>query len=263
MVYGKAVYQIISFGKGYGKTRLIEELITKAKQENYRVVVIKHAHRGVDVKGKDSQRFIEAGANVVMLVSDRLQAIFVRKGYGLLENLLATFNIRESLIFIEGFKELKGHPKIVLVRDKEELLKAKKSFGKECFLIVNIGKDELESSECKVFTLKDIDEIFKTIINHAKMKIVEKDLPGVNCGYCGYPTCIDFAEAVLRGEKDILECPLVTNVELKINGVRIPLSPYPRLVIYETVKGLVKSLKGVPENIENLELRISYGKEKK
>ncbi len=263
MPYGKAVYQIVSFSKGYGKTKLIEKLIGRLKQENYKVAVIKHAHGGVDVEGKDSQRFIKAGADAVVLISSKLQAIFVRKGYESIENILASFNIKEPLIFIEGFKKLKGYPKIVLVKNKEELLKAKDYFKKDCFLIVNIGKDKLESSECKVFTLENVDEILEAIISSAKMKILKEDLPGIDCGYCGYPTCTDFAEALLRGERDILECPLVAKVELRINGTRIHLSPYPRLVFYETMKGLVKSLKGVPENIENLELRISYGKREK
>jgi len=263
VVYGKAIYQIISFGKGYGKTKLIEEIITKAKQEGYRIAVIKHAHKEIDIKGKDSQRYIKAGADSVMLISEKLQAIFVKKGYVSLENILASFNIKEPLVLIEGFKDLRGYPKIVLVKSKEELLKAKEHFKKECFLIVNTGEDKLKDSECEILTLEDIDIVFREIIAHAKEKIAKKDLPNINCKYCGYPTCIDFAEALLKGEKDILECPVVTNVELKINNTRVPLSPYPKLVIYETIKGLVRSLRGIPEHIENLELRINYGKKEK
>ncbi len=262
-MFGKAIYQIVSFGKGYGKTKLIEKIVAKAKQESYKIAVVKHAHRGIDVKGKDSQRYIRAGADSIILVSERLQAIFVKKGYEPLENILASFNIKEPLILVEGFKYLKGYPKIVVVRNKEELLKAKEYFKNDCFLIVNTGEDRLNDLECEVFTMKDLDVIFRKIVAHAKEKIAKEDLLNINCGYCGYPTCIDFVEALLKGEKDILECPVVADVELRVNGVKVPLSPYPKLVIYETIKGLTRSLKGVPENIENLELRISYGKREK
>jgi len=263
VVYGKAIYHIVSFGKGYGKTALIEALTKRLRLMGYKVAVIKHAHRGIDVKDKDSYRIIEAGANTVIAISESLQAMFKRGTLNLIEDIISSLNVKEPLILIEGFKNYRGYPKIVLVRNKSELMEAKSSFGKECFLIVNVGKEHLENSECKVYTFSDIGEILEKILSNAREKIAEKDLPGINCKFCGYPTCIDFAEAVLRGEKSILNCPVVSEIELKVNGIKIPLSPYPKLVIYEVLKGLLKSLKGVPKEIESLELRISYGKGEK
>lgn len=45
------------------------------------------------------------------------------------------------------------------------------------------------------------------------------------------------------------------SVEIKVNGEEIPLTDFPEDIIYNTIIGMVKSLKGVNE-IKNLEIKI-------
>jgi len=35
---------------------------------------------------------------------------------------------------------------------------------------------------------------------------IYRNLPGVNCGDCGVPTCAEFAKKLITGEKDIYQC---------------------------------------------------------
>ena len=37
--------------------------------------------------------------------------------------------------------------------------------------------------------------------------VLESDLPGKNCGQCGYATCAEYAEALLFEEVDYMQCP--------------------------------------------------------
>jgi molybdopterin-guanine dinucleotide biosynthesis protein B len=62
---------------GSGKTTLIEALIPILRASGLTLSLIKHAHHGfdVDVPGKDSYRHREAGAQEVLVTSDRRWAL--------------------------------------------------------------------------------------------------------------------------------------------------------------------------------------------
>ncbi|MEM4473155.1 MAG: molybdopterin-guanine dinucleotide biosynthesis protein B [Archaeoglobaceae archaeon] len=103
---------ILSFvGKsGSGKTSLIERLVSQLQKLGYRVAVIKHAHKGfeIDVRGKDSYRIYEAGADVAV-VHDGKIAIFRRGDLKLVVEMFKNYD----LILTEGFSK-EGFPKIAL-----------------------------------------------------------------------------------------------------------------------------------------------------
>ncbi|MEM0022809.1 MAG: molybdopterin-guanine dinucleotide biosynthesis protein B [Archaeoglobaceae archaeon] len=95
---------------GSGKTTLIEKLVPELAKMGYRVAVVKHAHKGfeVDVKGKDSQRIFDAGADVAV-VSEEKVAIFRRIS---LQDILKFFQDYD-IVLLEGFSKL-HFPKIAL-----------------------------------------------------------------------------------------------------------------------------------------------------
>ena len=76
---------------GSGKTTLLEQLIPALGRLGQRVSVIKHAHHDfdVDVPGKDSWRYRQAGALEVLVASDRRLA--------LMREYLAWFGIAEYI----------------------------------------------------------------------------------------------------------------------------------------------------------------------
>lgn len=43
----------------------------------------------------------------------------------------------------------------------------------------------------------------------AALKLIERQLPGYNCGGCGYPGCSELARAVLRGEAGLNDCRIL------------------------------------------------------
>ena len=66
---------------GSGKTTLAEKIIKRAAQSDIQIATIKHAHHNfdADIAGKDSWRHRKAGANQVLVASDRRMALFTEK----------------------------------------------------------------------------------------------------------------------------------------------------------------------------------------
>jgi len=64
--------------KNSGKTTLIVELVQACTQLGYRVGTIKHTHHQheLDSPGKDSHRHREAGAEVVGILTQKMNAVF-------------------------------------------------------------------------------------------------------------------------------------------------------------------------------------------
>jgi len=97
---------------GTGKTTLLVKLLPLMKLQGLRVAMIKHTHHDVEIDkpGKDSFELRKAGADQVLLASDRRSALITeyadQKEPDLVEliNKLDLENI--DLVMVEGFKHL-------------------------------------------------------------------------------------------------------------------------------------------------------------
>lgn len=102
---------------GAGKTTLLEHVVRRLKERGRRVAVIKHTHHRVqlDRPGKDSWRFGEAGADVVVVAAPARLATFerVERAVGL-EKLLPSLRGRVDVVLCEGFKDI-GVPGVLVL----------------------------------------------------------------------------------------------------------------------------------------------------
>ena len=98
--------------KNAGKTGLMERLVTEITQRGFTVSTLKHAHHTFDVDhpGTDSFRHRAAGAQQVLLASDRRWALMSELREVPLQALLAKLDPAD-LVLIEGWKH-EPHPKI-------------------------------------------------------------------------------------------------------------------------------------------------------
>ncbi|MFV9511843.1 molybdopterin-guanine dinucleotide biosynthesis protein B [Tepidibacillus sp. LV47] len=115
---------IVSFVgySGSGKTTLLTKVIAAFKEKGYRVATIKHdAHRfQMDVEGKDTWKYAQAGSDIVLINSQEKLAM--------IENLEKPISFEEvvshiknvDIIFVEGYKH-ESPPKILLVRRETDL----------------------------------------------------------------------------------------------------------------------------------------------
>jgi molybdopterin-guanine dinucleotide biosynthesis protein B len=103
---------------GSGKTTLIEALLPRLRARGLTVSTVKHTHHSVDIDppGKDSRRHRDAGAQEVLLVSERRWALMRETPFDRpsLPELLARM-APVDIVLVEGFGRTEGM-RIELVR---------------------------------------------------------------------------------------------------------------------------------------------------
>ena len=158
---------------GSGKTTLMTRLIPALIRRGVTVSTLKHAHHDFDIdqEGKDSRRHREAGAQEVLIASDRRWAL-MHELRGTREPTMDELLRRLSpvdLVIIEGYKR-GDHPKLEVFR---------KSVGKpllapEDETIVAIASDApVADLALPYFALEDAAAIASFIIAHCRIEVLE------------------------------------------------------------------------------------------
>ncbi|MFZ5995778.1 MAG: molybdopterin-guanine dinucleotide biosynthesis protein B [Thermodesulfobacteriota bacterium] len=103
-----------------GKTLLIERLVPELNRRGLRVAAVKHTHRrnvSLDIPGKDTYRYSQAGAEIIVLASpDGFSILTEEMGNFGLEEVVSALPEELDIILVEGFKQEK-FPKIEIVPD--------------------------------------------------------------------------------------------------------------------------------------------------
>lgn len=114
------IMQIVGY-KNTGKSTLIAALTRYLTSAGRRVAVIKHDghdHFEMDHEGTDSYSFAQAGADAVVVMSEKRTALIERQATSLEDmiNYLSAYD----WILIEGYKQA-PYPKLVMVREEKDL----------------------------------------------------------------------------------------------------------------------------------------------
>jgi len=150
---------------GSGKTTLIEK-ISLALSSKRRVLIVKHDPKtkaDFDTPGKDSYRFFESGADV-MVVSPNKSSYFAHRGFDLQE--ILSYKEHFDLLLIEGLKEWEL-PRIGIFRGEINLDYIPYLDAVAIDETVDIERYALKSS-IAVLDLNDTDMIIEWIDNFAK-----------------------------------------------------------------------------------------------
>lgn len=242
------VVRFVSASSGVGKTTLISEVSRKLLELGLDVAVVKHAHGSIDLEEKDSRRFLEVGVREVVVSSRDLTVIYSRE---VPEDLVAIVRLlRKPLVLVEGFKNAYIGDKVVVARSLDE---ASKLVDPSTIAVV-LSSEESVPQVGGVLTIRDSGKLARVIAGRAEEHLL-RQLPGLNCGYCGYSTCRELALSVLRGSSRI--CPRVIDVKLVVDGLEIPLNPFVKSLLNFIIEGFLKALKGVPERYTSVEVRIA------
>ena len=111
LTFNKPVLGFAAYS-GTGKTTLLVKLLPLMKLQGLRVAMIKQTHHDfeVDKPGKDSYELRKAGANQVMLASDRRCALiteYAEQQAPALPELIEQLDLAHiDLVMVEGFKHL-------------------------------------------------------------------------------------------------------------------------------------------------------------
>ncbi|MFW2500661.1 molybdopterin-guanine dinucleotide biosynthesis protein B [Clostridium diolis] len=166
------VISIVATKSGTGKTTLIEALIHILKEKNYNIGVLKHdAHKfEIDKEGKDSYRFVKAGADKMVISSkEKIAMIEKLKEEKDLEEILELF-VGMDLVIIEGYKN-NGYPKIEVHRKEvdQKLLCENESLDRTKFLAV--ATDEKLNLDIEQLDINDVNKIAEFIEDKIIFKV--------------------------------------------------------------------------------------------
>jgi len=158
------VISIVATKSETGKTTLIEALIPILKEKNYNIGVLKHdAHDfEIDKEGKDSYRFVKAGADKMVISSkEKIAMIEKTKEEKDVEEILELF-IDMDLVIIEGYKN-NGYPKIEVHRKEidSKLLYENANVDKTKFLA--IATNEKLNLNIEQLDINDVNKIAEFI----------------------------------------------------------------------------------------------------
>jgi molybdopterin-guanine dinucleotide biosynthesis protein MobB len=97
---------------GTGKTTLLVKLLPMLKERGLRIAMIKHAHHDFDIDkpGKDSYELRKAGADQMLIASDKRCALMTENNEVAdprLEDLIERLSLDEcDLVLVEGFRHV-------------------------------------------------------------------------------------------------------------------------------------------------------------
>jgi molybdopterin-guanine dinucleotide biosynthesis protein B len=203
-----------------GKTTLIEKLVPELTRRGYRVATVKHDVHGfeVDREGKDSWRHKQAGAHTVVISSPKKVAL-IRD----VEKDLTLEEIREKLIQDVDLILSEGYKKDV--QPKIEIFRTEKH------------KELLCTKEDNLIA----------IVSDKKFRV------GVPCLFLD-----DIRGVADFIEKKYLQSEREGEVSLKVDGKRIPMTPFVKSFLTSTIKGMLTSLKGCGA-AKHIEIRVDDG----
>ncbi|MEM0031522.1 MAG: molybdopterin-guanine dinucleotide biosynthesis protein B [Desulfurococcaceae archaeon] len=243
------IVKFVSSESKKGKTTVASKVVSILTSKGYRVSVIKHCSKGLEVEEKDTKKYIESGADIVIASAPGMATVYIRDHVDSLENALAY--ARTPIIIVEGFKTSKTGETILVVEEQAEIEELAR---KTSNIIAIVARSRIETRvETPVFLIGDELKLAE-FLETRMLEFTIKQSGQLNCQICGYPTCRDFAVAYLKGKTNW--CPVVSSVEVKVNGVSIVLNPFVKNIVKHTVIGMLRSLKGVPEQIKEISINI-------
>ncbi len=208
-----------------GKTTLVVRLIETLKDKDYKVGSVKNIHEPdftIDTENKDTWKHSRAGSRLVVAHSSQEAAFLVNENMESGDVVAAISNLLDlDIVIVEGYWD-DEHPKVALGDIEEK--------GNTVFRYEN-----------------NFDEIVEYIVEGIEVERIERELPGLDCGKCGFETCIELAQAIHHKPNTLNDCHYFSEIKvsLEVDGKKIPLGRFAKDMVAGTIAGMISSLKEV------------------
>lgn len=218
-----------------GKTGLVGELIEDFSGDGLEVCTVKHSPSDIslDEAGKDTWRHKQAGSQLTVF-STEVETSFLLPREMELEEIVEAIGklMSPDLVIAEGYKDA-DVPKVAVGE-------------------INPRGNTLYQYD------GDIGRLKREIRDLIEVSLLEEELPSLDCGRCGYDSCNELAQSIYEGEKELSDCDVREQrmVDLKVNGEDVPLEYFPARFVEGGLKGMLRALKGVDDEINRISLEI-------
>ena len=144
---------------GTGKTTLLVKLIPLLKQQGLRLAMIKHAHHDFDIDkpGKDSYELRKAGADTMLIASDKRVALIEETNHesDLIE-LVNRLDLKKiDLVLVEGFR----HVPFTKIELHRPALQKDLIFPNDSNIIAVVSDEKIETGTLPLLNLNQLVEI--------------------------------------------------------------------------------------------------------
>jgi len=200
-----------------GKTTFIEKLVPELTRRGYRIATVKHDVHGfeVDREGKDSWRHKQAGAHTVVISSPH---------------------------------------KVALIRDVDKdltLAEIRERFIQEVDLLLSEGFKKDVQPKIEIFRKEKHKKLLCTKEDNLIAIVSDKRFRvGVSCFFLD-----DIRGVADFIEKKYLQPKKAREVSLKVDGMRISMTPFVESFVAGTIQGMLSSLKGCG-TAKQVEIRV-------
>lgn len=256
-------------GKHSGKTTVIQQLLLILKSRGYRVATIKEMPNisSIDKQSEnhDTWKHSEAGADIVVASPQDETVLFIKRKLSI--NEIAFFLQSEDYVLLEGFEKERVLPKIIAAKTVDEAA----SFSNGLTIAISgllaespVEMEKVSKLQIPVFNAKLQTETLVDLVEQKTFPLLPNLIDCAKCrplSECGYPSCYEYAKAIISGKSKTRCCPLdlKENFVIKINGNRLPLKDFPQAIIQNILMGLVSSLHGA-KDIKTLKIEINSHK---
>ncbi|NVM54400.1 MAG: molybdopterin-guanine dinucleotide biosynthesis protein B [Candidatus Helarchaeota archaeon] len=252
---------VCSAHRKQGKTQLVMRIVEGLIKEGFILGTIKHIGGEStfdNPKVKDTTRHAEAGAKLVVAVTQSELISINKRENPTLDDAIRKFPTDYDFIIVEGFKR-STYPRFIIIDNAEEIQGLNET-GQVLGLTGHIAqkKDELDKLD-KIYPVikeKDTESLILIVKNLRHYQILSY-LPGTNCGDCGFQDCEEMAQNLLLKKVSIDKCPHMTaKLTLEVDGNQIYIKDFVQNIIRKSIEGMLQTLKNVSRNPRKIIIQI-------
>ncbi|MCL2353431.1 MAG: molybdopterin-guanine dinucleotide biosynthesis protein MobB [Defluviitaleaceae bacterium] len=240
---------------GSGKTTTIENIISELCRRGYKVGSVKDIHFEqftIDpVETSNTNRHRRAGASLVT-ARGLFETDILHQSRLSVEEIIDIYDGKYDWLVLEGVDDA-PIPTIVTAHTHEDL---KDKWSDMAFAVS--GRLSAEIDEYMGKPAIDATTNIGELVDLIELKVYDRlpNFPPECCGACGMPSCGDFAEAVIAGQRHRKECVANKGIELHINGKRIQMVPFVQQILTNAVLGVASELIGYEKGCD-IEIKLT------
>lgn len=229
-----------------GKTTTIENIIKELRGRGYSVGSVKEIHFeefAIDTEGTNTFRHKEAGSQLVTARGNyETDMLFQEKLH--IDRLLSFYD--HDFVVLEGVTDA-NVPKIISAHNEKEIMERL-----DDMVFAVSGRISNKIDEFNGLPVINSILNIEALVDLIEEKVYDRlpSFPKECCSECGY-SCRELGVRILKGEAKREDCILNNSkIELQIDGKHIDMVPFVQDILYNTVLGVVKELKGYEKDKE-------------